>query len=72
MLDEGQGFPVEFLDRAFERFARPDPDRRGGGSGLGLSIVHAIADAHGGTAEASNLPGGGADVWLTLPRAVAS
>ena len=65
--DEGEGFPAEFLDAAFDRFTRPQPGRGRGGSGLGLSIVRAIAEAHGGTAEAANSPAGGADVWLALP-----
>jgi two-component system OmpR family sensor kinase len=65
--DEGGGFPPEFLDSAFERFTRSQPGRGRGGSGLGLSIVRAIAEAHGGTAGAANSPNGGADVWLTLP-----
>ena len=39
------------------------------GAGLGLAIVEAIAHAHGGTVAARNRPGGGADVWLTLPEA---
>ena len=67
--DQGPGFPPEFLDGAFERFSRPEAGRAGGGSGLGLSIVKAIAEAHGGTAHAVNSPDGGADVWLVLPTA---
>jgi signal transduction histidine kinase len=67
VTDEGNGFPPEFLERAFERFARPDQSRARGGSGLGLSIVRVIAEAHGGTAELANKNGGGADVWLAVP-----
>jgi len=63
--DEGDGFEPGFLARAFERFSRPQG--RGGGAGLGLSIVQAIAQAHGGSAEAANAPGSGAHVWLVLP-----
>jgi signal transduction histidine kinase len=70
--DEGRGFADEFLAVAFERFTRGDPARsRGGGAGLGLPIVQAIANAHGGSATAGNRPGGGADVWVALPQAVA-
>jgi len=65
--DQGQGFAQDFLPRAFERFTRPDAAREGEGSGLGLAIVETIARAHRGTARATNLPGGGADVWLSLP-----
>jgi signal transduction histidine kinase len=66
--DRGAGFPADFLPRAFERFSRADDSRRGGGAGLGLSIVAAVAAAHGGTAGVANPSGGGADVWLTLPH----
>ena len=69
VADDGPGFPEGFLDRAFERFSRADEARSAGGSGLGLSIVALVAQAHGGSAGASNRPGGGADVWLALPRA---
>jgi signal transduction histidine kinase len=48
--DHGPGFPPGFAARAFERFARPDAGRSGGGAGLGLAIVDAIARAHGGSA----------------------
>jgi signal transduction histidine kinase len=64
--DEGAGFAPAFLPRAFDRFARGAADRRSG-SGLGLSIVAAVAAAHGGSAHAENGPDGGADVWIALP-----
>ena len=67
--DGGAGFPPGFLERAFDRFARADPARGGGGAGLGLAIVRTIALAHGGSAHAANRPPEGADVWLALPRA---
>jgi signal transduction histidine kinase len=67
--DEGPGFPPAFVDRAFERFSRADGSRETAGAGLGLAIVAAIAQAHGGTATATNRPdGGGADVTLRLPH----
>jgi two-component system, OmpR family, sensor kinase len=65
--DEGAGFPADFLGDAFERFTRSHRAREGAGSGLGLSIVRAIAEAHGGEAHAANSENGGADVWLVLP-----
>jgi signal transduction histidine kinase len=70
VTDEGHGFAGDLVERAFERFARGDEARASGaGSGLGLSIVEAVALAHGGRAEACNRPEGGADVWISLPRA---
>jgi two-component system OmpR family sensor kinase len=69
VLDEGGGFPAEFRARAFHRFSRADEARSGSGSGLGLSIVELVARAHGGDVGARNRPRGGADVWLSLPRA---
>jgi heavy metal sensor kinase len=67
VTDEGAGFEDEFLSRAFERFTRPDEAREGDGAGLGLAIVETIARAHRGEAGAANRPGGGADVWISLP-----
>jgi signal transduction histidine kinase len=57
--DEGKGFPPELAPGAFERFTRGDEARTRGGAGLGLAIVRAIAEAHGGTAtiEESGSPG---------------
>ena len=67
VLDRGEGFPAEFLGRAFERFSRAAASNRDGGSGLGLAIVQTVARAHGGEAHVANREGGGADAWLTLP-----
>ncbi len=67
--DCGAGFSDWLLPRAFDRFSRADPARQRGGVGLGLAVVRMIAHAHGGSAGAGNLPGGGADVWLAVPTA---
>jgi two-component system, OmpR family, sensor kinase len=67
VTDEG-GFDPAFLPRAFERFTRADDARAGDGTGLGLAIVEVIAQAHGGSAHAANVDGGGADVWLSVPK----
>ena len=66
VADEGDGFPADLLPRAFERFSRADAARSRGGAGLGLSIVDAIARAHGGQAHAENRAHG-ADVWFDVP-----
>jgi signal transduction histidine kinase len=65
VTDEGTGFPEGFVERAFERFSRADEARSGAGAGLGLSIVRAVAEAHGGSAAV----GEGADVWVSVPKA---
>jgi signal transduction histidine kinase len=69
VVDDGPGFPEDFLPHAWERFARPDAGRTEDGTGLGLAIVRTIAEMHGGHAGARNRPGGGADVWIALPAA---
>ncbi|GHJ13137.1 MULTISPECIES: sensor histidine kinase [unclassified Micromonospora] len=54
----------------FEPFRRGGQERTGArGSGLGLSIVRAVCDAHGGTVKAVPQPGGGLEVTVTLPSA---
>jgi two-component system OmpR family sensor kinase len=63
--DDGPGFPPDLVDHAFERFARGDAARtrsgfdpqQGGGYGLGLSLVAAIAAAHGGSVALRSVPG---------------
>ena len=65
--DYGPGLPPDAADRAFERFWRADSARTGPGSGLGLSIVSAIAEEHGGTVAAANAETGGARFTLHVP-----
>lgn len=67
--DEGEGFPAWFAPRAFDRLTRADPSDRGSGAGIGLAIVHAIAQAHGGSATVEVGPPATVRVWLpTTPR----
>jgi two-component system NarL family sensor kinase len=63
--DRGRGFPEASLPHLFERFYRSEPDQRG--SGLGLYLCRQIAEAHGGSIRASNLPTGGASLEVLLP-----
>jgi two-component system, OmpR family, sensor kinase len=67
--DSGPGFPPEFLPVAFEAFTRPDAGRSRpvGGAGLGLAIAAAVAQTHGGSVSAENLPDGGAGVVVWIP-----
>jgi two-component system OmpR family sensor kinase len=69
VADHGPGLTEEQAQRVFERFYRADSSRTraSGGAGLGLSIVAAVTEAHGGTAEARPTPGGGATFVITLP-----
>jgi signal transduction histidine kinase len=63
--DEGPGFSSAFAERAFDRFTRAEESRTTPGSGLGLALVRAVAEAHGGTAAIS-----GAAVTIELPGAL--
>jgi two-component system sensor histidine kinase MprB len=69
--DHGPGFSAEDLPHVFERFYRADAARGMPGSGLGLAIVRQAAEAHGGSVEASNAPGGGALMRVSFGPAVA-
>ncbi|ADX72836.1 HAMP domain-containing histidine kinase [Pseudarthrobacter phenanthrenivorans] len=68
VTDDGGGIPAEFVDHVFSRFARADAARKGSGdqtgasaaegtSGLGLSIVQSIVEAHGGRVTVTSQPG---------------
>lgn len=66
--DEGPGLSAEFAPHAFEIFSREESSRsrRFGGSGLGLSVVRAIAEAHGGRAQYRTSPAGGSIFEIAL------
>jgi two-component system, OmpR family, sensor kinase len=73
VADHGPGLSEDEAGRVFERFYRADGSRAraSGGVGLGLSIVAAVTEAHGGTAETEPTPGGGATFVVTLPSSPA-
>jgi signal transduction histidine kinase len=68
--DHGPGIPEEELERVFEPFYRLESSRNrdSGGTGLGLSIARDVAQAHGGSLQLANAPGGGLEATLRLPR----
>ena len=69
--DDGPGVPVEAEQRIFDRFARLDEsrDRTTGGVGLGLAVVRAVVEHHGGTVGCARSPLGGARFAVRLPTA---
>jgi two-component system OmpR family sensor kinase len=64
--DDGPGIDPTLITQLFDRFTASGSSR---GHGLGLSIVKAVAEAHGGTAHAENLPAGGCEFRITFPPA---
>lgn len=68
--DTGPGIAPEDLPHVFDRFWRAEKSRsrQTGGSGLGLSIVRKLTEAHGGTVEARSTPGTGSTFTLFLPK----
>jgi signal transduction histidine kinase len=62
--DTGPGFPPDVSSRIFKRFVK---GKHSPGHGLGLAFVDAVAQAHGGGAQVSDRPGGGAVITLSLP-----
>lgn len=73
VADNGEGVPAWARERVFERFTQLDMSvtRARGGVGLGLSIVKALVEAHGGQVGLDSAPGRGATFWFTLPLAPA-
>ena len=72
--DEGPGIPENDRQRVFEPFVRLESSRNEetGGTGLGLTLVKAIAEGHGGAVQLENRPGGGLRARMTLPRMMAA
>jgi two-component system sensor histidine kinase MprB len=71
VADQGKGISAKDLPHVFDRFYRSTESRGMVGSGLGLSIVRAVADRHGGTVTAGNTPHGGAAFWFHVPGTMA-
>jgi len=69
--DHGRGLSAEEQAHVFEPFFRADPSRfrERGGAGLGLAIVSAIVEAHGGTVAVESRPGEGACFRVAIPLA---
>ncbi len=66
--DHGPGIPEKELSRVFDPFFRGANARSvSSGFGLGLALARRVAEVHGGTIRATNLPDGGAEIELTLP-----
>jgi signal transduction histidine kinase len=71
VIDTGIGIPGERLEEIFEPFHQLDgsPTRRFGGTGLGLSLVKLILDAHGSELKVDSHEGHGSTFWFELPLA---
>lgn len=65
--DHGSGFDMRYLDKLFVPFRRLHGTDDGGGFGLGLATVQAIARRHGGRAWAQSQPGAGSRFYVELP-----
>ena len=67
--DSGPGIPADMREKVFERFTRVDPSRTMVGAGLGLSLVKAFIELHGGTVALHESTLGGAAFAIFLPAA---
>lgn len=68
VTDTGTGIAPQDLPRIWDRLYRADPSRSERGLGLGLSLVKAYVQAHGGTVQAASQPGHGSVFTVRLPR----
>jgi CheY-like chemotaxis protein len=67
VTDCGPGIPLEFRKRIFGKFQQADPTGAAGGAGLGLAIVRAIVERHGGSIRFDSAPGHGTTFITELP-----
>jgi two-component system, OmpR family, sensor histidine kinase BaeS len=72
VADTGIGIPSEEIPHVFDRFFRADRSRTVAGAGLGLSLVRAVVQKHGGDVRLSSTPGVGTTVTVKLPKAMSS
>ncbi len=70
--DSGMGIPADEMDRIWTRLYRGDKSRSRRGLGLGLSVVKAVVEAHGGRVSAESSPGQGSVFTVRLPAAGAA
>jgi len=66
--DTGIGIPLEEQDKIWARLYRGDKSRSQRGLGLGLSLVRAVVEAHGGKVTVHSQPGEGAEFVVTVPH----
>jgi signal transduction histidine kinase len=71
VTDRGPGIPAKQKSSLFQRFTYQDSvqDQIKVGAGLGLSVVKAVVEAHGGNTGVDTPPGGGTIFWFTIPIA---
>ena len=66
--DNGKGIPEDIIGRIFDPFFTTKEVNKG--TGIGLSLVHSIVMEHKGNIDATNLPDGGCQFLLSLPKAI--
>ncbi len=70
VADAGRGIPADALSRVFEPYYRvPDAAGAAHGTGIGLAVVKALVEAHGGTVRVESAPAMGTRVTVILPSA---